>query len=129
MHRISRAPVLSATRSRVSGWITWTAPAPLPEAAAPGAGEGPRPYYAHEVALVRVVALVVYVDRARGADDLLVDLMAARHVDAHRDRFVGLRRGDDAGADLGAPGPVLARSRDLGGRRCDAGLGALRLLL
>src|SRR3954465_2580345 len=70
MHRISRAPVLSATFRRVSFWITCTLQ-DLDQAPALGAAHRARLDHPHEVALVGVVALVVSVQRRRGAHDLL----------------------------------------------------------
>ena len=55
-----------------------------PEEGAPAADD------AHGVADVRLVALVVRVERRRGADDLLVHPVLARRVDANRDGLVGL---------------------------------------
>src|SRR5579884_3278052 len=118
MTRISRAPVLSATRRRVSFWIT--APSslrPLDHFNQPPALEPrqrPRLAHDHGVADVRVVGLVVSVQRARRAHDLLVAAVAAGHVDPHRDRLVGLIGDDDALAGLLTTGAVLTRSRGLG---------------
>src|SRR3712207_587949 len=61
------------------------------------------------VALVRVVGLVVRVQRVRRAHDLLVARVAPGGVDAHGDRLVGLRRDDDPLADLLAAVLVLDR--------------------
>src|SRR5215211_485067 len=123
MHSSSRAPVLSATLSRVSGW-TIELPRPLQdldEAPALAARQRTALDHAHAVALVRVVALVVRVQRRRLADDLLVHLVPPGALDAHGDRLVGLGRGDDALAGARAAGAVL-----LGGRRLRGALLALR---
>src|SRR5919204_4478485 len=120
MTRISRAPVLSATRSRVSFWITAsTSLRPLDHFNQPPALQPRhRPALAHDhgVADVRVVALVVGVQRARGAHDLLVATVAARHVDPHGDRLVRLVGDDHALARLLPAGAVLARWRALPAR-------------
>ena len=55
--------------------------------------------------------LVVGVQRARGAHDLLVAAVAPGDVDPHGDRLVGLVGDDDALADLLGAGDVLARRR------------------
>src|SRR4051794_1869488 len=103
MHRISRAPVLSATRRRVSFWIKLLRPLQdLDQAPALEARQRARLHDADEVALVGVVVLVVGVQRRRRADDLLVALMTARGLDAHGDRLVGLVGDDAALAHLGA---------------------------
>src|SRR5829696_8650538 len=70
MQRISRAPVLSATRSRVSGWtIAYLARSTI------------------SVRRQRLVALVVRVQRGRLADGLLVHAVLATGVDAHDERL------------------------------------------
>src|SRR5437763_10317466 len=117
MTRISRAPVLSATRRRVSFWIMRGFRCSLgalhhfnqPPALQPR--ERPALAHDHGVTDVRIVRLVVSVQRARGAHDLLVAPMAPSHVDAHGDRLVRLVRDDDALAGLLTAGAVLARWR------------------
>src|SRR6478609_5809841 len=100
MQRISRAPELSATRRRVSFWIT-PRPSSRPlddvdERPALGARQRAALDHAHDVTLVRVVVLVVCVHGARAAHDLLVAAVAPRDFDAHGDRLLGLVRDDDA---------------------------------
>src|SRR5215204_3777419 len=108
MQRISRAPVLSATLSLVSFWITLLRLLEhVGQAPALRARHGAALDHPHGVARARVVALVVHVDPRRGAHDLPVAPVAAGDVDAHDDRLVGLVGDDDALADLGAAGTVL----------------------
>src|SRR4051812_13996231 len=126
MQRISRAPVLSATLRRVSAWIIGRPPrASLPqcrrsewrassgplqdfhEAPALRPADWTRLDHADGVALVRLVLLVVGMKRGRGAHDLLVGAVAARDVDPHGDRLVGLRRDHNALANAGPPRAVL----------------------
>src|SRR4051794_29843048 len=116
MQSSSRAPVLSATLSRVSGWTIDLPRAlhDLHEAPALGARQRTALDHAHAVALVRVVLLVVRVQRRRLADDLLVHLVAPRALDAHGDRLVRLRGGDDALAGARLAGPVLLGGGGLG---------------
>src|SRR6202020_1309798 len=129
MTRISRAPVLSATRRRVSFWII--APASLrplddPDQPPPlGPRQRTRLAHDHRVADVRVVGLVVGVQRVRGADDLLVAAVAPSRVDPHGDRLVGLVGDHDALTRLLATGPVLARKLVLGHRAGDGGASLL----
>src|SRR4051794_16641503 len=127
MQSSSRAPVLSATLSRVSGWTIDLPRAlhDLHEAPALGARQRTALDHAHAVALVRVVLLVVRVQRRRLADDLLVHLVAPRGLDPHGDRLVRLRGGDDALAGARAAGAVLLGGRRLG--RALVALGALGL--
>src|SRR4051812_40354643 len=130
MQRSSRAPVLSATLSRVSGW-TIGLPGPLQdldEAPALGARQRPALDHADAVALVRVVLLVVRVQRRRLADDLLVHLVATRGLDAHGDRLVRLGGGDDALAGARPSWAVLLRRRGLGRARVARRHGRLGLL-
>src|SRR5436190_3256773 len=126
MQRISRAPVLSATRSRVSGWITgaprrseWRSSSStlqdLDQPPVLGAAEWAGLDHAHGVALVRVVALVVRVQHGGLADDLLVGPVAAGHVDPHGDGLVRLGRDHHPLTHLRLPGPVLL-GRDRGRR-------------
>src|SRR5215213_5965149 len=129
MQRISRAPVLSATLSRVSFWITLLRLLEhVRQAPALGARHGPALDHPHGVARARVVALVVRVDPRRGAHDLPVAPVAAGDVDAHDDRLVGLVGDDDALAHLRTARPVLGRVGGLGRRAGGAALGGLRLL-
>src|SRR6185312_16133733 len=96
MQSSSRAPELSATLRRDSCWIIERLPRLLDDA--------------DHVALAGLVALVVSMQRARAADDLLVGRMTTGEVDADGDRLVAFVGDDDALADLG--GDRLA----LGGR-------------
>src|SRR6266545_4918139 len=89
MHRSSRAPVLSATRSRVS---TWTTARPLPRLLedldeAPALLPRQRPALGdpHEVAHAGLVALVVDVQLGGVAHGLPVDRVGPGHVDPHGD--------------------------------------------
>src|SRR3954453_15867488 len=110
MQRISRAPELSATLSLDSCWITLLRLLQdLDQAPALGPRQRPRLDDPHEVALARLVALVVRVQLARAAHDLLVLRMAPRHLDRHRDRLVRLARDDAALAGLAARGVRLGR--------------------
>src|ERR1700750_2001652 len=128
MHRISRAPVLSATLSLVSFWITARPPEcqrsgslralqDLDQPPALRARHRPALDDPHEVALVRVVALVVGVQRARGPDDLAVAPVALGDVDADGDRLVRLVGHDLAHTHGGRAGAVLGRRRALALRR------------
>src|ERR1700733_3878098 len=129
MTRISRAPVLSATRRRVSFWIIGPASLrPLDDPNQPpalGPRERTRLAHDHRVADVRVVRLVVGVPGVVGADDRLGGAGARSRVDPHGDRLVGLVRHHDALTRLLATRPVLARKLVLG--HC-AGNGGARLL-
>src|SRR4051794_19850716 len=111
MQRISRAPELSATRSLDSCWIIdlLRLLQDLDQAPALGPRQRPRLDDPHEVALARLVALVVRVQLARAAHDLLVLRMAPRDLDRHRDRLVRLARDDAALAGLAARGVRLGR--------------------
>src|SRR6201994_4209263 len=118
MQSSSRAPELSATLSRDSCWII-----ELPrllddvdETPALGLRQRAGLDDAHDVALAGLVALVVRVQRARAADDLLVGRVPAGDVDADGDRLVAFVGDDDALAFLG--GDRLALDR----RRAGAGL-------
>src|SRR5919197_1137836 len=127
MQRISRAPVLSATRSRDSCWITdgllsygprpsgpdtsdrWSSFSNLDDLGEPPVlrlRERPRLDYADDVADLRLVPLVVRVELHRAPDHLLVARVGARRFDADDDRLVHRRRDDDAAALL--PLPALA---------------------
>src|SRR5688500_4708755 len=117
MQRISRAPELSATLSFDSCWII--APPPpslrlledLDQAPALPARDRPRLDDPDEVALARLVPLVVGMQRVRAAHDLLVHRVAPGDVDPDRDRLVGLVRDDGALAHLAGDGPALRRRR------------------
>src|SRR5919201_96506 len=120
MQRISRAPVLSATRSRDSCWITdgllqcgprptghrtcgrWSSFSDLQdlgEAPVLRLRQRPRLDDADDVADVRLVLLVVRVELGRPADDLLVLRVCLHRVDTDDDRLVhGI--GDDDPASL-----------------------------
>src|SRR4051794_437372 len=128
MTRISRAPVLSATRSLVSFWINASrSSSPLHHLHQPpalGPRQGPCLPDDHGVPDVRVIALVVGVQGVRGAHDLVVAAVAASHVDAHGDRLVGLVGDDYALTDLLDPRHALARGRGLAARSRRLGLGA-----
>src|SRR2546430_1800144 len=119
MTRISRAPVLSATRSRGSFWIIARSRRSLgplhdfDQSPALQPREWPALAHDHGVADARVVCLVMSMQHARGADDLLVAPVAPRHVDPHRDRLVGLIGDDHALARLLTARAVLARRRGL----------------
>src|SRR5437764_1016710 len=83
----------------------------LDQAPALGPREGTGLTHDHGVADVGVVALVVSVQRPRGADDLLVTAMAPRDVDPHGDRLLSTIRDHHALAGLRPAGLVLARRR------------------
>src|SRR6186997_71813 len=87
------------------------------QAPALGARHRPALDHAHEVALVRAVALVVDVNGARGAHDLAVAPVALGDVDADRDRLVRLVGDDLAKADLRRAGAVVGGRRALALRR------------
>src|SRR5437868_2818756 len=120
-----RAPVLSATRTRVSCWII--APSllrdleHLGEAPVLALRQRPRLDDAHRVADLRLVALVVGVELRRAPDDLLVARMRLHRVDADDDRLLRRVGDDDAPALLAAAtlglGLRLAGERLAGGRR------------
>src|SRR5256714_997726 len=69
--------------------------------------ERPRLDDAHDVADLRLVALVVRVELRRAADDLLVARVRLDRVDLHHDRLVHRARDDDAAALLAAAALVL----------------------
>src|SRR5215212_2728425 len=117
MQSSSRAPVLSATFSLDSCWIT-----PLPclledldEAPALRARQRPAFDDAHHVALVRLVALVVGVQPVGLAQDLLVETVAADALETDGDRLLALARHHNALPDLARAGLALGRGL-LGGR-------------
>src|SRR6185312_15550008 len=117
MQSSSRAPELSATLSRDSCWII-ALPRLLDDVdETPALGLRQRSGLddAHDVALPRLVALVMRVQRARAADDLLVSRVPAGDVDADGDRLVAFVGDDDALADLGRVRLAL------GDRRAGAG--------
>src|SRR3979490_2774036 len=105
MQRISLAPVLSATRSRVSAWIIGSSLRLLDDldhAPALQLRQRARLHDAHHVADTGLVALVVDVQPRGGADDLVVLGVRLRRVDADRDGLVHRGRDDDATALLAA---------------------------
>src|SRR5919109_4190620 len=106
MQSSSRAPVLSATRTRVSCWIIRGASSSfledLGEAPVLGLGQRPGLDDAHGVANAGGVALVVRVELRRTADDLLVARVRLHRLDEDDDRLVHRGRDDDAAALLAA---------------------------
>src|SRR6478752_1997333 len=104
MHRISLAPVLSATRSRVSAWIIGSLRLldDLDHAPALELGERAGLDDAHDIADAGLVALVVGVQSRGAAHDLVVLGMRLGRVDADRDRLVHGGRDDDPAALLAA---------------------------
>src|SRR5215218_9994295 len=128
MQRISRAPELSATFSLDSCWITSAVLLCLldhvDQAPALGLREGTGLDDPDHVALAGLISLVVRVQRARAADDLLVSRMTADDVDPHRDRFLPLVGDDDALADLGRIGIALRARRAGAGLALGLGGGA-----
>src|SRR5882757_7261616 len=115
MQSSSRAPELSATLSRDSCWIIRGLLArfldDVDQTPALGLGQGAGLDDADHVALAGLVALVVRVQRARAADDLLVGAVAAGDFDLHGDRLVALVGDDDALPDLGRVGVALGLRR------------------
>src|SRR6476469_8996294 len=104
MQSSSRAPVLSATRTRDSCWIT-VSPLlrhleDLGQAPALRLREGACLDDADDVARLRLVLLVVGVELLRAADHLLVLRVRLDRVDPDDDRLVHRRRDDDAAAVL-----------------------------
>src|SRR5215213_8573330 len=120
MQRISRAPELSATFSLDSCWImTSLLLRLLDHVDKPPAlrlRERARLDDSDHVSLACLVALVVRVQGARAAHDLLVRRVTADDVDPHRDRFLALVGDDDALAHLCGVRIALC------GRRARAGL-------
>src|SRR5919204_658567 len=114
MQRISRAPVLSATRSRDSCWITGS---PLPRGL-DDLGEPPVLRLRKrtclddqdDVADLRLVLLVVGVELDAAPDDLLVARVRLDRVDLDDDRLVH-RVGDDDAAALLPPAALGLRLR------------------
>src|SRR5437667_693425 len=93
MHRISRAPVLSATFRRLSCWITVSPPLlcrldDLGEPPALRLRQWPRLDDPNDVADLRLVALIVDVERVRAPDDLLVLPMGLDQLDLDDDRLL-----------------------------------------
>src|SRR5262245_46273841 len=126
MQSSSRAPELSATFSRDSCWIISLYLAgfldDVDQAPALGLRQGAGLDDADDVALAGLVALVVRVQPARAADDLLVGPVPAGDFDPHRDRLVALVGDDDAlahlrrvGVALGPRGARPGRLRRFGG--------------
>src|SRR4029077_20512334 len=113
MQRISRAPELSATLSLDSCWIIalFRLLQYLDQAPALRLRQWPGLDHADDVALARLVALVVGVQGARAAHDLLVGRVAARRVDPHRDRFLAFVGDDDPLPHLGRIGIPLSSGR------------------
>src|SRR3954465_2776854 len=109
MQSTSRAPVLSAIFSLDSCWImALLRPLQdLDQAPALGAAERAALDEADGVAGVRLVLLVVRVQRRAAADDLLVLAVPARGVDADGDRLVGAVGDHDALANLQLAGGLL----------------------
>src|SRR5215211_8202189 len=118
MQSSSRAPVLSATLSLDSCWITGSSPGllhDLGEAPVLRLREGPRLDDPDDVARSRLVPLVVRVELHGAPDDLLVLRVQLDHVDLDDDRLVALVGDDDAAALLPAAaldlGPLAADDR------------------
>src|SRR5919108_5443049 len=130
MQRISRAPVLSATRRRDSCWITYGPSLcdlkHLGEAPLLRLRERAGLDDADDVAHLRLVALVVGVELRRTADDLLVARVRLDRVDLDDDRLVHRARDHDAAALLAAAALVL-RLREPSDRLARLRLLALRL--
>src|SRR5688500_12356852 len=128
MQRISRAPVLSATRSLDSCWITVLPRKSLCDL--DDLGQAPvlrlrdraRLDDLDDVADLGRVLLVVRLEALRAADDLLVARVGLDRVDLDHDRLVALVRND--GAE-----PLLAAAElALGLRQADDRLAFRRLL-
>src|SRR5437868_7468357 len=94
MQRISRAPLLSATLSRDSCWITCLPGLlhDLDHAPALVLGQGPRLHDPHQVADATAVLLVVDLELHAVLDDLLVEGMRLEVGDLYDDRLVHLVR-------------------------------------
>src|SRR4029453_12059322 len=109
MQRISRAPVLSATRSLDSCWIMALLGLleHFGEAPVLRLAEWTGLDDADEVADLGRVLLVVRVELRRAADDLLVLRVRLHRVDLDHDRLVHRIRDDDAAALLAAAAHVL----------------------
>src|SRR5262249_49101816 len=85
----------------------------------PALGPRQRPVldHSHDVALVRIVVLVVRMQRAGAAHDLLVPGVTTGNVDPHRDRLLGLVRNDDPLAHLPYASDGGVYGRELAGLR------------
>src|SRR5215212_6742250 len=129
MQRISRAPVLSATRKRDSCWIT--------DGLLPYGPRGTRSSFGYldnlgqapvlrlgqrsglddpdDISHLGLILLVVGVEPGRAADDLLVLRMRLHRIDAHDDGLVHRARDDNTPTLLAASprmlGLGLARDR------------------
>src|SRR4051794_18185642 len=118
MHSTSRAPELSATRSRVSCWIMpWSLRLPGPlehfDHTPPLlARHGSSLLDAHAVALANLVALVVRVQPVGALERLAVARVTHAVDDADDDGLLHLRRDDDALAHLA--GVRAGRRRGVG---------------
>src|SRR5437763_16196814 len=113
MHRSSRAPVLSATRSLDSCWImsgSLRSLHDLYELPVLRLRQRTRLDDADDVADVRAVLLIVCVELRAAANDLLVARMRLDRVDLDDDRLVHRARDDDAAALL-APATLGLRLR------------------
>src|SRR3978361_582280 len=98
MQRISLAPVLSATRSRLSAWIIGSSLRLLDDldhAPALQLRERACLHDPHDVADTGLVALVVGMQPRRAAYDLVVLRMGLGRVDADRDGLVHRSRHHD----------------------------------
>src|SRR4029079_13102641 len=126
MQRISRAPELSATFSRLSCWIIGCLLRLLEDLGlTPVLGLRHRAGLdePHRVTGAGLVPLVVGVVHLRAPDHLLVGRVTAGALDPDGDRLVHLVGDDDALTDLRAPG--LERGRlGAGPRALAGGLGA-----
>src|SRR6185503_748975 len=112
MQSNSRAPVLSATRTLDSCWITLLRHLEdLSEPPALRLRQRARLDDADDVAGLRLVLLVVGVELLRAPDDLLVLRVRLDRIDANDDRLVHRRRNDDAAALLVAA-PLGFRFRE-----------------
>src|SRR6187551_811137 len=111
MQRISRAPELSATLSLDSCWIIALLRLLqyLDQAPALRLRKRPRLDDPNDVALARLISLVVSVQGAGAAHDLLVSRVAPRRVDPDRDRFLTLVGDHDALSHLGGVGVMYSR--------------------
>src|SRR5918995_855866 len=112
MQSSSRAPLLSAPRTRVSCWITSDPGSlglldDLRQTPALRLRERARLDDQDEVADVRPVALVVRVELRGAPDDLLVPRVGLHRVDADDDRLVHRGRDDHAAALLAATALTL----------------------
>src|SRR6266542_2855275 len=131
MQSSSRAPVLSATRSLDSCWIT-ESPAlfrglqDLDEPPVLALRQRPRLDDADDVADLRLVLLVVRMELRRAADHLLVAPVRLHRVDLDDDRLVH-RVGDDDAAPLLTPAALVLGLLEPHDRLVRRGLLALRL--